>query len=477
MSTDVTDAQIDTRFAPFAAKMSEAGLAPVAVQTFRAYYGDLVRGTTGMIADTNIAPPDSIADADALGDDDAAAGRAAFGQTVIFKLNGGLGTSMGLDRAKSLLPVKDGLSFLDIIVRQNLSLRQTHNATIPLVFMNSFNTRADTLAALEKYPELAQQPVPLDFMQHKEPKVVQDDLSPAVWPDDPDLEWCPPGHGDIYPALVTSGMLAALLEHGYTYAFVSNADNLGAVMDERILGYFARHNLPFMMEVADRTEADKKGGHVARRTRDGRLILRESAQTTDSDMAAFQDVSRYRYFNTNSIWLNLRALADVLATNGNVVRLPLIVNKKTLDPRDSKTPKVYQLETAMGAAIEVFAGAQALRVPRSRFAPVKVCSDLLVLWSDAYALTPDSRIALQPQRQAVPPVVALDNTYYKLIHDMQARFPAGAPSLVGCDHLEVKGDVLFEGGVVVEGTARVVNSDPHQKRVASGTRITGEVAL
>src|SRR5438105_1204399 len=80
-----------------------------------------------------------------------------------------------------------------------------------------------------------------------------------------ELEWCPPGHGDIYTALVTSGMLDALLDAGYEHAFVSNSDNLGAVLDPRILAWFAAERIPFLMEVADRTEADRKGGHIAQR--------------------------------------------------------------------------------------------------------------------------------------------------------------------------------------------------------------------
>src|SRR5215208_5233937 len=99
-----------------------------------------------------------------------------------------------------------------------------------------------------------------------------DKLPQASWPDDPRLEWAPPGHGDLYTSLVTSGMLAELLEHGYEFAFVANSDNLGAVLEPRILSWFAREELPFAMEVADRTQADRKGGHPAR-LRAGGLVL------------------------------------------------------------------------------------------------------------------------------------------------------------------------------------------------------------
>ena len=180
---------------------------------------------------------------------------------------------------------------------------------------------------------------------------------PVEWPADPSLEWCPPGHGDLYTALLTSGMLEALLDGGYRYAFVSNSDNLGAVLDPRILAWVARERLPFAMEVTERTEADRKGGHLARRG--DRYVLRETAQTPKEDLDALQDISRHRYVNTNNLWVDLAALRDVLEERSGVLGLPLIVNQKNVDPGDKSTPEVFQLETAMGAAIGVFDGARA----------------------------------------------------------------------------------------------------------------------
>ena len=133
--------------------------------------------------------------------------------------------------------------------------------------MNSFATRDDTLAALERYPELELEGMPLDFVQGKVPKLLADGFEPVTWEEDPSLEWAPPGHGDVYTSLATSGMLDTLLEHGYEYLFLSNSDNLGAVLEPRILTWFAREELPFVAEVVDRTEADRKGGHLARRAR------------------------------------------------------------------------------------------------------------------------------------------------------------------------------------------------------------------
>jgi UTP--glucose-1-phosphate uridylyltransferase len=433
-------------------KMAAAGVPDVAIATFRHYYRQLEAGETGMMSEDSIAPVPSLPSADELPPASDAAG--VLDQAVAIKLNGGLGTSMGMTRAKSLLPVKDGLTFLDVIVRQVLDLRARHGARLPLVLMNSFYTREDSLAALERHDGI-ESDVPLDFVQNQEPKLLVDSLEPVTWPPDPDLEWCPPGHGDLYTALVTSGMLEALLGAGYRYAFVSNSDNLGAVLDPRILAWFAAQEVPFLMEVADRTEADRKGGHLAARAADGQLVLREIAQTPEADLDAFQDVARHRFFNTNTLWVDLRALGDVLAARDNVLGLPMIVNRKTVDPGDSSSPDVLQLETAMGSAISVFEGAAALRVPRERFAPVKTTNDLLALRSDCYKLTDDARIVEVPGLDGGPPLVDLDPAYYKLVDDFEARFPAGAPSLVDCRRLRVRGDVTFGAGVVVRGEVEV----------------------
>jgi UTP--glucose-1-phosphate uridylyltransferase len=429
-------------------KMRAEGLPEIAIETFAHYERLLREGEQGVIRESEIEPLTDLPDAAELPDAD----DVPLDEVVVLKLNGGLGTSMGLTKAKSLLEVKEGASFLDVIVRQVLHLRERHGARLPLLLMNSFATQDDTLAALEPYPDLAVDDLPLDFVQGKVPKLRADNLEPVEWPADPALEWAPPGHGDVYVSLATSGMLAELLRRGYRYLFLSNSDNLGAVLDPRILGWFASEGLPFVSESTDRTESDRKGGHLARRREDGGLVLRETAQTTDEDMAAFEDIERHRFFNCNNIWVDLRALERTLEERGGVLGLPMIVNRKTVDPTDSSSPEVFQLETAMGAAIGVFEGAAALRVPRTRFAPVKTTNQLLVVRSDAYELADDWTV----RPVASPdPVVSLDSAYYKLIGDFDARFPAAAPSLRECRRLEVEGDVTFGRDIAVKGEVRL----------------------
>jgi UTP--glucose-1-phosphate uridylyltransferase len=428
-------------------KMRAEGVGEAAINTFAHYYEQLREGASGMLPESEIEP---VTDLPAL-EDLAEPDPSVLDSAVVVKLNGGLGTSMGMTRAKSLIEAKDGLTFLDIVEGQVLALRERYGARLPLVLMDSFATREDSLAALERHPEIGSD-VPPDFVQNKVPKIGAEDLQPVSWPADPSLEWAPPGHGDLYTALVTSGMLDTLREHGYRYAFVSNSDNLGAVLEPRILSWVAREEIPFVMEVARRTEADRKGGHVARQG--DRFLLRETAQTPEEDLEKLQDVGRHRYVNTNNLWVDLEALKATLDARDGVLGLPIIVNRKTVDPSDSSSPAVVQLETAMGAAVGVFDGAQALHVPRRRFAPVKTTNDLLALRSDAYVLQDDRRVELAPSRED-PPVIDLDSDYYKLIGDFEERFAAGAPSLVECDRLAVSGDVRFGQGVVVRGRVSV----------------------
>ncbi|KAA3664076.1 MAG: UTP--glucose-1-phosphate uridylyltransferase [Chloroflexi bacterium] len=450
----------------FENKMRAADLPEVFIDTFGFYFVQLANGQTGMIAESDIEPVVSLPDAEMFAEDLSVVGEQALGKTAVIKLNGGLGTSMGLQAAKSLLPVKQELTFLDVIAQQ------VTQRNVPMLLMNSFNTDADSLQCLAKYDKLTSHNLPLSFLQHKEPKIQQSDLLPVDWPQNPSLEWCPPGHGDLYTALITSGVLAALLQSGYEYAFVSNVDNLGAVIDTAVLGYFAKNQAPFMMEVADRTLMDRKGGHLAMRNEDGQFVLRESAQCPAADQDAFQDISRHKYFNTNNLWLNLLALKSAMESRNNRLGLPLIRNSKTVDPRDPASTPVFQMETAMGSAIGVFAGAQAIRVPRSRFAPVKTTSDLLAVRSDAYRLTEDARIISNSESGVV---VSLDNSYYKFVNDLDARFKNGVPSLINCTSFKIQGDIRFGRNIVCEGEVCLINESERPVTIPDDTVLTGTI--
>jgi UTP--glucose-1-phosphate uridylyltransferase len=447
----------------FIQKMADEGIHPFVIETFSAYYRQIVAGQQGLLYDRDLSAIEDgeIANADSLGSF-AEKGEKALPHTVWIVLNGGLGTSMGLTGPKSLLQVKNGMSFLELI------LRQTRDQGARLALMNSFSTQPDTLA---KLAEINPSPVPLFFLQHKFPKIMQSDLSPATCPRDPGLEWNPPGHGDLYTALYTSGMLERLLAGGVHYAFISNSDNLGATLDSAILGYFTDKKFPFMMEVAQRTPSDIKGGHLARH-KNGNLILREAAQCPQSETRAFQDIDCYRFFNTNNIWVNLMFLNDLILRQGPIP-LPLILNPKTLDPRDPKSPKVFQVESAMGAAISVFKDATALEVSRDRFFPVKKCNDLLAVRSDYFVFSGKDRLVLNPERASNQLKIWLDPDYFGLIDQFENRFTEGIPSLVGCESLRVEGDVRFEANVKIVGTVTIKNTGKKQALIPKNSLIEG----
>ena len=432
------------------AKAEAGGVHGTELAALRRRLRQLGEQQAGLLPGEDLEPLADLPRLDELPSPSPGQARDVLDRLVIVKLNGGLGTSMGLEGPKSTLEVKPGANFLDVLARQVLALRERHSARLPLVLMNSAITRDPSLKVLDHGGDLSVPGVPRDFLQGREPKIRASDFEPVQWPADPELEWCPPGHGDIYPALASSGTLDALLDAGLRYAFVSNSDNLGALADVRIAAWLAAEQVPFALEAVRGTAADRKGGHLA--CYEGQLVLRETAQVPDGD-DSFTDVERWRWYNTNNIWMDLRALKDLQAADPAAPDLPLIVNRKTVDPRDPDSTPVIQLESAMGAAIGSIPGARAVHVPRSRFAPVKTTNDLIVVRSDAYELTGDGE--MRPSWDGQEPVVTLDEDYYRLLPDFERRFPAGPPSLRRCRRFEVEGDVTFGAGVVAVGDVRV----------------------
>lgn len=462
--SNLNETAIAAGLAAALAKLEAAGVSPAARGSFARAYGLLQSGETGFIREHDVVGLKDLPKVD-LTAAPTADDVEALAHTVVIKLNGGLGTGMGLDRAKSLLPVRVGpvpvtpghdaagrdahphdaeqphpqqmLSFLDIIAGQIFAARTQveqldpetdERHPVPLMFMNSFRTEAETAAALAPYPELQTPGLPLSFRQNQIPKLLAETLAPVEWPADPDLEWCPPGHGDLYPALHGADLVNTLIQLGYRYLFVSNADNLGATPDARVAGWFARSGAPYAAEMCLKTPADLKGGQLVIRKADNQLIQRETAQTHPDDVAASLDPGAHPYFHTNNLWFDLHALQAELNRNNGVLELPLIRNAKTVDPTDPTSPAVVQLESAMGAAVKVFPGAMAVEVPRSRFLPVKGTSDLLLIRSDVYELDNDYHL------NAVAPAPLVDfGGKYKTIAEFETRFGGHIPSLKGVD--------------------------------------------
>jgi len=447
--------------------MTQRGASTAAIDTFERFYRMIESGEQGLIPEASIAP---------LGEVETLAGvvasesdrRAALAKVAVVKLNGGLGTSMGLSGPKTALKVRGELTFLDIIARQTLALRARYGVDLPLLLMNSFRTREESLEILAAYPELEVDGLPLDFLQNAEPKLTADTLEPVAWPADPELEWCPPGHGDVYVSLQGTGLLDALRAKGIRYVFLSNADNLGATCDPDIAAWLIANDIPYAAEVCERTANDRKGGHLAVRRSDGQLILRDSAMVAPGEDEYFQDNTLHTLFHANNLWVDLDVLARLLDERGGVLGLPVIVNRKTVDPTDAGSPKVVQIESAMGAAIEVFEGSRAISVPRNRFRPVKSTNELLLVQSDIFEMDEDAQLVATIDH--AEPAIRLGSAY-RFVPDFLARFPAGPPSLRECTALTVSADATFGAGVRCVGEVVVDRPGP----IADGAVLTGKV--
>lgn len=418
-------------------KMLEGGCTPAQTERFAARVEAYLTKQGGLVAESEIAPVSALPRLD-----DLTARPDLLRQTVLLKLNGGLGTSMGLTGPKGLLAVKDGLDFYAILLRQIEAFEARQGGfRPPLLFMNSFSTEQATAA---RFRELGfEQDLPLSFLQSQVPKIDEQGQPVEV---EEKYAWCPPGHGDLYASLLDSGLRDQLVEAGYRYLFVSNIDNLGAVLDSRPLAYMEENDVPFLMEVTRRGEEDRKGGHLALSERGG-LVLREVAQCPPEDMAAFVDISKHRYFNTNNLWVDLRAIEE------SWTDLPLIVNRKPVVPHDESSPKVVQLESAMGAAIGTVPGAAALEVGRDRFFPVKTTNELFAIRSDLYELDEAGALRAVVDR---PPAIDLDPAHYKMMGEFD-DLVTGVPSLRECRRLTVRGPVLFGSDDVLRGEVELRN--------------------
>ncbi len=447
--------------------MRVAGQPEEAISAFRRSYERVERGESAYLRSEDLDPVTGVARFEELPKGDVGD---PLEHVAAIKLSGGLATTMGLRQPKSLIEARDGHSFLEIIIGQIVALRSRHGVRLPLALMNSEATRAETLAALEHHPEV-DVGLPLAFMQSMIPKLEAETLEPVSWPKEPPLAWCPPGHGDVYGALRRSGLLGRLLDEGFRYAMISNSDNLGARVEPRIPAYMAAEEIPFLMEVVEGTGAERKGGHLARRRGDGQIVLRESAQVAPEDEQSFSDYRHWHYYNTNNLWIDLAALDETLERSGGVLELSLIVNRKTVDPRDPSSPAVLQLESAMGSAVQSFPGARLLCVPRPRFVPVKTTNDLLVLRSDVYTVADEMLVEPAPERDGKLPFVDLDKRFYGVLEEFDRRFPSGVPSLVSADRLVVRGDITFGADVAVRGVVELETDEP--LRIDDGSVLGG----
>ncbi|KAJ3086120.1 UTP-glucose-1-phosphate uridylyltransferase [Quaeritorhiza haematococci] len=383
---------------------------------------------------------------------------------AVVKLNGGLGTTMGCVGPKSAIEVRDGMTFLDLIVRQIEYLNSTYNVDVPLVLMNSFNTDDETSKIIQKYR--GHQIQIQTFNQSKFPRIMKESLTPMPKsPKSSIKEWYPPGHGDMYESLVNSGLIDQLIEQGKEYIFVSNVDNLGATVDLNILYHMFSTGSEFLMELTDKTKADIKGGTLI--DYDGNIRLLEIAQVPSEHMGDFKSIKKFKIFNTNNLWISTKAIKRLVEEQA--LKMEIIVNQKTLDSGE----QVIQLETAVGAAIKHFDGAHGINVPRRRFLPVKTCSDLFLVMSDLFSIH-HGVLAMNPKRVfPTVPIVKLGDHFKKVNHFL-SRFQS-PPHILELDHLTVTGDVTFGQDVVLKGTVIIVANHGERIDIPSGAILDDKV--
>ncbi|KAE9414074.1 hypothetical protein Angca_004496, partial [Angiostrongylus cantonensis] len=284
---------------------------------------------------------------------------------VIVKLNGGLGTTMGCEGPKSFIKVKGELSFLDIALEQHKAFNESHKSNVPLVLMNSFYTDDQTTQ------KLGQNSGVLTFCQSKCPRICADTFLPIEEENGDMQAWYPPGHGDIFQSLAVSGLLDELLEKGRDIMFVSNIDNSGATLDLKIAQFACDEAVEYIMECTAKTENDIKGGTLIDIA--GQLMHLEIPQVPPERLDEFCSTRTFKIFNTNNIWVNLKAVKERLET----ISSEIIVNKKVVSNR-----AIIQLETSIGGCIRNFPRSYCVHVDRARFLPVKTTDDLLAISSD-----------------------------------------------------------------------------------------------
>nr|QBH73764.1 UTP-glucose-1-phosphate uridylyltransferase 2 [Aphelinus abdominalis] len=416
-------------------------------------------------------PEGAIKDYDNLPDPGPEEIKELLSKLVVVKLNGGLGTSMGCHGPKSVISVRNGLTFLDLTVQQIENLNKTYGSNVPLVLMNSFNTDDDTQKIIRKYKGID---IEIHtFNQSCYPRINKESLLPIAKHSHihEDLEaWYPPGHGDFYESFRNSGLLKLLLSQGRKYCFMSNIDNLGATVDLRILrlllGQEKAQDIEFLMEVTDKTRADVKGGTLIQY--DDKLRLLEIAQVPKEHAEDFKSVKTFKYFNTNNLWIKLEAIDRVL--NSGTLDLEIIVNPKTFE----NGLNVIQLETAVGAAMKCFNGSCGIHVPRSRFLPVKKTSDLMLVMSNLYTLRNGS-LAMSPQRMfPTTPLVKLGDNHFSKVKEFLSRFPT-IPDILELDHLTVSGDVTFGTKVTLKGTVIIIANQGERIDLPSGTILENKI--
>ncbi|KAK4411937.1 UTP--glucose-1-phosphate uridylyltransferase [Sesamum angolense] len=333
-----------------------------------------------------------------------------------------------LSQIRSVIEVRNGLTFLDLIVIQIETLNAKYGCSVPLLLMNSFNTHDDTAKIIEKY---AKSNIEIHtFNQSQYPRLVTEDFTPLPCKGNTGKDaWYPPGHGDVFSSLKNSGKLDALLS-----------------------------------KVTPKTLADVKGGTLI--SYEGRVQLLEIAQVPDEHVNEFKSIEKFKISTpTTCKWINLPAIKRLV--EADALKMEIIPN-----PKEVNGVKVLQLETAAGAAIRFFDNAIGINVPRSRFLPVKATSDLLLVQSDLYTLSDGFVTRNLARTNPENPSIEL-GPEFKKVADFLSRFKT-IPSIIELDSLKVTGDVWFGAGVTLKGKVTITAKPGEKLEIPDGSVIAGK---
>lgn len=380
-------------------------------------------------------------------------------QTVIVKLNGGLASKLGHLQPASLVEIHANQTVLDLHIKHIAQLQEKFPA-MKFMLLNSIHTEAKTKQFVkERHPELYAKWDDVTVMQHMQPLVNPDTMEPMG------DEWTSTCHGDLYMALETSGKLDALLNAGYKYMFVSNVENLAATIDTRFLGRMEESDASMLVEVCQRTDHDGPVGHLARRnTRGRRLVVRDRAQCADEEFVHFDNIGKYKYLNTNNLWLNLIDLKAAIV--GGYLKMPVVPRTKII--ADGR--KAICLDTHVAGAMDVLSHVEVIVVPFTRFVSTNSLGHLVGLRSDAFEISTNFTPVLV--KGALRPIISLGDGYVTL-DDITATFPNGIPSLKECARLRIEGKVQFTAKTTLLGQVSISNHGPGVPLL--GGRLTGEI--
>ncbi|MCP9262957.1 UTP--glucose-1-phosphate uridylyltransferase [Dirofilaria immitis] len=332
----------------------------------------------------------------------------------VVKLNGGLGTTMGCNGPKSLIELRSGLTFLDFAIGHVRHFNEQNNSSVPLVLMNSFNTDKAV------YEYLADRKINVKtFLQSKCPRIFVKNSMPVPLKDGGEnIEgWYPPGHGNIFKSMHFTGVLDELLAQGRDICFISNIDNTGATIDLRI--------------------AKLMGGTLVEIN--GYIMHLEMPQGSVISYVCFHD----RWILLGLGKVRRKDAITVVLSNGEFVN---------------------QLETSLGGAIRNFDKVLSIKVPRSRFLPVKNTQELLAIMSDLYEVT--ENFSLQFVRKDKAPIIELSEHFSK-ISEFRERF-CEIPRLRELKRLKVEGNIYFEHDVILKDNVEIIADQGQKLKVAKG---------